>query len=209
MEWLSRLCWLPLLLGAAPLVHAQAEDYRIDPVHTRIVFLVDHAGLSRSMGSFSGITGQLRFDEDDWSGASLDIRVPLASLDLGDDDWNEKMLQRSFLDAAGQPEARFLSTRVEPGEPGHALVHGELTLRGVTREVALDVRMNALKRNPVTFRRSAGFSATASLSRGDFGMDSWPNVIGDEIELLIEAEAIRGRNDPATPTPEQDDADQE
>jgi polyisoprenoid-binding protein YceI len=103
---------------------------------------------------------------------------------------------------------------VEPGEAGRATVFGELSLRGVSREVALDVTMNALKRNPVTMRRSAGFSATASLSRRDFGMDSWPNVIGDRIELQIEAEAIRVRDatieDSAQPEPkEQTHADQE
>jgi polyisoprenoid-binding protein YceI len=175
---------------------------------------VDHAGLSRAIGTFSRVNGRLSFDPEDWRGARLEVTVPLATLELGDADWNRRMLERSFLDAGRQAEARFVSTRVEPGEAGRATVFGELSLRGVSREVALDVTMNALKRNPVTMRRSAGFSATASLSRRDFGMDSWPNVIGDRIELQIEAEAIRVRDatieDSAQPEPkEQTHADQE
>lgn len=200
---------LMLLLGGIGPAGAQVEHFELDPVHTRIAFQVDHAGLSRAIGTFSRISGRLSFDPDDWRGATLEVTVPLSTLDLGDVDWNHRMLERSFLDAGSQPQARFVSTRVEPGEPGRATVFGELSLRGVSREVALDVTMNALKRNPVTLRRSAGFSATASLSRRDFGMDSWPNVIGDRIELQIEAEAIRRSDPAATEAREQTDADQE
>jgi polyisoprenoid-binding protein YceI len=86
---------------------------------------------------------------------------------------------------------------------------GQLTLRGVSREVALDVKLNALKRHPMTLRRTAGFSATATLSRSAFGMDAWRNVVGDEVELMIEVEAIRRRAaQPPSPT-ETADADQE
>lgn len=199
-----------LSLGIGP-AWAQVEHFELDPVHTRVAFQVDHAGLSRTIGTFSRISGRLSFDPDDWRGATLEVVVPLATLELGDPAWNQKMLERSFLDAGGQPQARFVSTRVEPGEGGHATVFGELSLRGVSREVALEVKLNAIKRNPVTMRRSAGFSATAVLSRRDFGMDSWPNVIGDRIELQIEAEAIRGREAATVPpqSREQTDADQE
>lgn len=200
--------WLVLLCLVGP-ARAQVEHFELDPVHTRVAFQVDHAGLSRAIGTFSQISGHLSFDPGDWRGATLEVTVPLATLELGDADWNRKMLERSFLDAGRQPQARFVSTRVEPGEDGRATVYGDLTLRGVSREVALDVRMNALKRNPVTLRRSAGFSATASLDRRDFGMASWPNVIGHRIELQIEAEAIRRRAPPAPETMEPTDADQE
>ncbi|HEX5694065.1 MAG TPA: YceI family protein, partial [Arenimonas sp.] len=91
---------------------------------------------------------------------------------------------------------------------GTARVTGTLQLRGQARELVLDVRLNALKRHPVTFRRSAGFSASARLSRRDFGITTWPNVIGDEVELMIEAEAIRDRT-PAPATEDTTDADQE
>lgn len=202
--------WLALLLAmlVAP-VDAKSEVFALDPVHTRVVFFVDHAGLSRAIGSFSGARGQLRFDPDDWSTARLEVVVPLASLDLGDADWQDKVLEPAFLDAKGQPEARFVSTRVEATGENQARVTGQLSLRGVSREVVLDVRLNALKRHPVTFRRTAGFSASARLSRRDFGITTWPNVIGDEVELQIEAEAVRNRDDKTPATGEPADADQE
>lgn len=201
---LSLRLWLALLpiLAIAP-AHAETETFALDPVHTRVAFLVDHAGLSRAIGTFAGAHGRLKFDPDDWSKAELEVMVPLASLDLGDADWRDKVLEPAFLDAKGQPEARFVSTRVEATGQDQARVTGQLSLRGVSREVVLDVRLNALKRHPLTFRRTAGFSATAHLSRRDFGITTWPNVIGDEVELRIEAEAVLDRNEqsPATEEP--------
>lgn len=202
-------CLALLLLLATGASQAQATTWRLDPVHTRVAFRVDHAGFSHALGTFAGVTGELAFDPSDWRGARLDVRIPLATLDLGEQDWNRKVLGRSFLDAQDQPEARFTSTRVEPAGDGRAAVTGQLQLRGVSREVTLQVQLNALKRHPITRRRTAGFSATGTLSRRDFGIIAWPNVIGDEVSLLIEAEAIRVTStDPSTP-PENDDADQE
>jgi polyisoprenoid-binding protein YceI len=201
-----------VLIAAAGWAQAETQVFQLDPVHTRVAFRVDHAGFSKAIGTFSGSTGTLGFDPDDWAGATLDVTIPLASLDIGSDDWRRKVLGRAFLDADDQPTARFVSTRVEPGdagEPGKAKVFGQLTLRGVSREVMLDVRLNALKRHPLTLRRTAGFSATATLSRSDFGMIAWRRLVGDEVQLMIEVEATRGRDDTPSPAPEPDDADQE
>lgn len=187
--------WMKLLLAAGLLgsggaVQAQIQHYRLDPVHTRVLFAVDHAGLSAALGTFSGATGTLSLDPKDWTSARVEASIPLASLDLGDAKWREKVLERSFLDAQAQPEARFVSTRVEPVDAQRARVIGTLSLRGQSSEVTLDVTLNALKRHPITRRRTAGFSATGEVDRRDLGMDSWPNVIGHRVQLRIEAEAI-------------------
>lgn len=174
---------------------AAADAWRLDPVHTRVLFKVDHAGYSQALGLFPDITGELRFDPADWASARLEVRIPLARLQIGDDGWRDKLLTRPFFDAAAFPEARFVSTRVEPVDAENARVYGQLTLRGVAREVVLDVRLNKLARHPLTFRRTAGFSASAELDRRDFGMDAWPNVIGQRVTLEIQAEATRTRND--------------
>lgn len=195
----------PAALAAGP------DDYALDPVHTRIVFVVEHAGFSKAMGTISGSTGTLRFDRDDWRSAQLDVTVPLTRLDLGDAKWNNAVLAANLLDGKRHPEARFVSSRVEPVDASHAKVCGDLTLRGTTRPVCLDVSFNALKRHPMPpFRRTAGFSATATLSRKEFGIEAWPNVIGDSVGLLIEAEAVRRRAAQAAPgepePPEDEDA---
>lgn len=181
-------------LAAAFAGPAQAEPqaYRLDPVHTRVMFAISHAGFSDALGTVSGSTGTLWFDPDDWRSARLDVSVPVSRLDLGDAKWNAASLAPNLLDGQRHPDARFVSDAIEPLAPDRARVCGQLTLRGTTAPLCLEVTLNALKRHPLPpFRRTAGFSATATLSRAAFGITAWKRVIGDDVELRIEAEAVR------------------
>lgn len=182
------ICGLSLLLAPA-WAAAQSGRYALDPVHTRVMFLVDHAGFSRALGTFSGSSGTLVFDPEDWRSARLDVSLPLQRLALGDGDWNAATLD--LLDADDYPVAHFVSTRIEPVAADAAHVCGDLTLHGVTRELCLDVQLNQLKRYPLPpFRRTAGFSASGDLQRSDYGIDDWSTLIGDTVEIRIEAEAV-------------------
>ena len=166
--------------------------WKLDPVHTRVMFAVSHAGFSNALGTVSGSDGGLLFDPQDWTGARLVVEVPLIRLDLGTADWNEAALAGNLLDGADFPTARFVSTTVTPRDPAHAQVCGELTLHGITRPLCMEVAVNAVERHPMPpFRETAGFSATTTLSRSAYGVDGWPSMIGDEVELRIEAEATR------------------
>lgn len=201
---LLALLGLCTALAAAGSAFAQARTYALDPVHTRVMFAIDHAGFSRAIGTVSGTTGVLLLDPEDWSSARVEARVPLQRLDLGDDDWNRAALARNLLDAERHPEAVFVSERVEPLGETRARIHGTLTLAGVTRPVTLEAVLNDLRRHPLPpFRRTAGFSAVAMFSRADFGITAWPGVIGNDVELRIEVEATY---DPdaefSTPEPE-------
>lgn len=210
---MTRLPALVLLSCLSPAASAATASYALDPVHTRVVFAVSHAGFSQAIGTVSGSTGSLQFDPDDWSTAQLQVSVPLARADLGDADWNRAVLARRLLDVERYPVARFVSERVESDGPQRASVYGTLTLHGVSRPLKMEVTLNALKRHPLPpFRRTAGFSATATLSRREFGIDAWPSMIGDHVELRIEAEAVRSHGDagqdadaatPAIETPSQ------
>ncbi|WP_159015489.1 YceI family protein [Cognatiluteimonas profundi] len=191
-------CLLALPLGAI----AQPASYQLDPVHTRVLFLVSHAGYSQAMGTVSGSTGTVTFDPDDWSSARLSVSVPMTRLDMGDAGWNRAVDAPALLDVAAHPVATFVSTRVTPKDHDHALVCGTLSLRGIARDTCLDVTFNQLKRLSLPpFRRTAGFSATATLSRKDFGIAAWPGVIGDAVQLRIEAEAEAARGPPAPAAP--------
>lgn len=193
---------LVLALTAGPRADALAGErraYALDPVHTRVLVAVEHAGFSRALGTVSGSTGVVEFatvdDGVDWSSARLDVRIPLAAIDFGDAGWNRAVRAGRLLDTDRHPEARFVATRLEPRDDHRARVCGDLTLRGATAPVCLDVRFNALERHPLPpFRRTAGFSATGMLDRTAFGIDAWPGVIGREVELRIEAEAVLDRN---------------
>lgn len=184
---------LPGFLALAPgRAAAERATYALDPVHTRVAFSVGHAGFSSAIGTVSGSTGTLEFDPDDWRSARVVASVPLARLELGDARWNASTLD--LLDVENHPVALFVSTRVEPVDDARATAYGTLTLHGVSREVALDLRFNQLRRHPLPpFRRTVGFSATTVIDRRDFGIDDWPSVIGHAVEIRIEAEAVRSR----------------
>jgi polyisoprenoid-binding protein YceI len=167
----------------------KSEHFTIDPVHTRIAFKVDHLGFSKSIGTFSGANGTLDFDRDDWHGAKVSVAIPLDKLDMGDPVWKDKVLSASLLGVKQQPVARFVSTSVEPGTGDRALIHGTLSLRGHDSPVTLDAHLNALKRDSVTFKRKAGFSATTTLSRKALQVVGYPDAIGDAVEVQIELEA--------------------
>lgn len=193
-----------LLIGLGPgAAQAGTSSYRIDPVHTRIAFLISHAGFSRAIGTFSGSHGELDFDPDNWSTAKLDVTIPIATLDLGDDKWQGKILDGTFFDVKKFPEAHFVATKVEKTGDTSAKITGDLTLHGVTRPVTLDATLNALRRHPLTLQKTAGFSATATLSRKDFGMDAWESVVADQVQLIIEVEASRTHNND-NPTDDKD-----
>src|SRR5690554_5528665 len=142
----AALLGLCAALAMAGQAAAQARTYALDPVHTRVMFAVDHAGFSRAMGTVSGTTGVLRLDPGDWSGARVEARVPLQRLELGDDGWNRAALAGNLLDAGRHPHAVFVSERVEPLAETRAYIHGNLTLAGVTRPVTLEAVLNTVKR---------------------------------------------------------------
>ncbi len=198
---------------------AQVQGYRLDPVHTRVLFTISHAGYSQAIGTVSGSQGVVAFDPKDWRSAKLSVEVPLQRLDMGDAEWTQAVLARRFLDAALYPVAKFVSSRVEAvdaeavdadiagstahGSTAHgnvanddaskrARICGTLTLHGTDRDLCLDVTFNKLKHYPLPpFRTTVGFSATATLKRSDFGITAWKSLVGDEVQLRIEAEAQR------------------
>lgn len=200
---LATIALLALAGLASTAPAAGPQDYTLDPVHSRIAFAVDHQGFARALGTFSAPQGHLRFDPDDWSTATVQVEIALDTLDLGDAKWNAAILKRSGFDHARHPLARFRSTRIEPIDARRARVHGELSLRGQTAPLVLEVQLNRRARNPMTLRRTIGFSATATLSRRAFGMEAW-RTVGDDVQLTIEVEAVRARQ-PDRPA-EADDA---
>lgn len=189
---ITRLAAL-LCLALTSAAQAELRSYRLDPVHSRVVFNINHIGLSKAIGSFAKPQGTLRFDASDWSRAELQVELDLASLDLGDADWNRRMLRRDFFHAKKHPQARFVSTHIEPLDAESFRVHGQLSLRGEVTDASMTVRFNGERRHPMTLRHTAGFSASMQLSRSALGMRAYPNVIGDEVIVTIEIEVQRKR----------------
>lgn len=178
-----------LLLAAAP--PAAAASWRLDPVHCQVLFFADHLGFSRQVGRFPGVSGTIDFDPGDWTAGRVDVEIAIGSLWLGDAGWERKMLSDDFFAAEAHPVARFVSERLEPTGESTARLHGQLSLLGVTRPVVLEVTRNRIGRNTFNLKQTAGFSARTTIRRSDFGMTRMKAAIGDEVEILLEIEAIR------------------
>jgi len=183
---------------AAP---ARAADFVIDKVHTQVYACISHMNFSTPCARLKVRSGFFHFDEDHWDEARLDVAIDAASADLGDTKWNDTVRSWQFLDAGKYPDAHFVSTSVEKTGDRTGVVRGKLTLRGVTHPLDLRVTYNRAGIDPYNFRYTAGFSATATLKRADFGMTKYLPDIGDEVTIRIEAEGLRGEPAPVQTAP--------
>lgn len=178
---------------------AAPETWRFDPVHSQIWFSGDHEKFSHPLGRLRIADGWFAFDEKDWSASRVDVVIDLRSADMGDPKWNDAVKSAQLLDAARWPSAHFVSTRVEQTDARHGVIHGNLDLHGITNDVDVAFTLNRIGTDPYAFKRKAGFSASATLHRFDFGMTRYADVVGNEIDLRFEIEGILDR-DAATQT---------
>jgi polyisoprenoid-binding protein YceI len=165
--------------------------FRMDPVHTQVLVSVDHDGYSHPVGRMKIKAGWIAFDEDDWSTAKVVADVDTASVDFGDTDWNEAVTGKRFLDAKDYPLAHFESTAVEKIDAQHGTLHGNLSLRGVTRELEIPFTLNRVGATIFSGMQTlAGFSSHTTLDRLQFGMTSFPKAVGTHVYVRLEVEAI-------------------
>ena len=185
---LKRLALASLLAVAA--FGAQAADkYDIDPTHTQVEFTYSHMGFSNITGRFDTVQGEFLFDPADPTKSSVDITIPVESISTGVDKLDEHLLKADFFDAATYPTATFKSTGVTAAGDNALKVAGDLTIHGVTRPVVLDVTINKIGEHPMRKVPAAGFDASTTILRSDYGVGGYVPVVGDEVRIDITVEA--------------------
>jgi len=185
-----RVLAVPALLAASTAAFAAPSDYRFYMAHTQIFFSVSHLNYSHPMGRMHVKGGYFSFDPDDWSSAKVDATIDIASLDMGDEAWSNKM-RSAFFDVTTYPTAHYVSTKVEKTGERTGVVHGNLTLLGKTHPVDLQVTFNRAAADGYSMRYIAGFAATAAFKRSTFGMTRSLPDNGDDVAIHIEVEGIR------------------
>ena len=176
-----------IALAAAPL---HAATYTFEPQHTQGVLTWNHLGFANPTAQFNTVEGTLEFDPANPAGASVMVKIPLASMSTGVPDLNDYLSSADFFDFAKFPSATFTSTRVEKGAAADALkVTGNLSVHGVTKPVTLNVTVNKVGINPRNNVPTVGFEAMAMLNRSDFGLGLYVPQVSDEIRIHITAEA--------------------
>jgi polyisoprenoid-binding protein YceI len=175
----------------------QCTVWEIDPKHTLVEFGVKHMMFTTVKGRFTGVRGTINCaDEADAARASVEAEIDAASVDTGEEQRDAHLRSAEFLDAERHPTLTFNSTGVERLDTERLRVVGDLTIRGVTREVALETTFNGMGKNPYG-QEVAGFTAETTINRKEFGLtwnaalESGGLLVGDKLEILIEVQAIR------------------
>lgn len=172
------------------------ERWQIDSSHSGIQFTVRHLVIAKVRGQFSRWTGSLETPGRDCYRASLNVAIDASSIDTGVADRDAHLRSADFFDVERYPEITFTSTAVTQAAADRLRVTGALTIKGVTRDVALEVEVLGQAKDPWGNERAA-FSATTAIDRREFGL-TWNQVletggvmVGERVHIAIEIEAVR------------------
>lgn len=188
-----------LILTAAPLAagvestdaaKVAAGTYAIDASHSQVSGRVSHMGFSLTTVSFNKVSGSLSFDPAKLEAASLDVTLDATALISGFAARDEHLKGTQFFNVAAHPTIRYVAASLTPRDASHATVNGQLTLLGVTKPVAMEVTLLGTGTGMMKDTR-IGFVGTAKLKRSDFGMTTFLPAVGDDVEIVIDAEFSR------------------
>lgn len=167
----------------------------IDKVHSHVGFTVRHMMVATARGQFKEYSGALRLDPKDFSKSAFEGEIDVASIDTGNADRDAHLRNNDFFDVAHHPKITFKSSRIETKSEGEFLVHGDLTIRGVTKPVALEVEFHGTSKNPMG-KTVAGLNARGAINRKDFGvtfdmlLETGGVALADKVKLEIDVELV-------------------
>lgn len=173
---------------------AEPRTYVLDPSHLTIAFLVSHVGFEKTLGLFKTAEGSFEFDEQAPAVTNIQVTIPTASVFTNHDGRDNHLRSADFLAAEQYPTITFEGTSATQTGPRTGTVTGDLTIRGVTKPVTLDVTWNKSEEYPFGDKHYAtGVSARTTIKRSDFGMTYAlaGGLVGDEVDIILEFEAIR------------------
>jgi len=168
---------------------AAPTTYTLDPAHTDVIASWSHFGFSNPSAHFGDVDGSLTYDPANVAASSVAVTLPLSGLEAFTDKFNTHLNSADFFDSAKFPTASFKSTKVEAAGKDKLKVTGDLTIKGITKPVVLDVTLNKAADHPVKKTASIGFDATAMVKRSDFGLGAYAPMVSDEVKLTITTEA--------------------
>ncbi len=170
--------------------------WQVDTAHTHIGFVARHMMITKVRGEFSKYDIEVDYNEDNPALSSVSATIYTDSVNTRDERRDGHLRSADFFDAANHPAMTFRSTRVEALPNGHGRLIGDLTIRGVTREVVLDVDYNGQAKSPWG-TTSAGFTASTKINRKDWGLnwnvalETGGLLVGDEVKIDIELEIVK------------------
>jgi polyisoprenoid-binding protein YceI len=177
---------------------AAADTWTFDKAHSSIGFSVRHLVISKTKGYFGDYDGSVSFDGKDLSTGSVTVTIQMASIDTDNEDRDKHLRSADFFDAENNPTMTFVSKKIVPGEDNAFTMTGDLTIKGVTKEVTLDGEFYGVLDDPWG-NTKAGFSATTTINRQDFNV-TWENklqdgslVVGNDVTINLEIELTKAK----------------
>lgn len=183
---------------SAPVFAPQAPTtttWTIDTSHTQAEFAVRHLMISTVKGRFADVQGTIRWDESDLAKSDVEVTISVPSIDTREPQRDAHLRSADFFDAENFPQITFRSRRIQ-GKGDSFTIVGDLTIRGTTREVVLDVTTEGRTKDPWGGER-AGFNATTKIKRSEFGLlwnqllETGAVVVGEDVKISIDAELIK------------------
>ncbi len=178
-------------LALAATASAQTGNWQIDPNHSSAQFSVRHLGVSTVRGAFTKVSGTAMYDPADPSKNSLEATIDASSVDTRVQMRDNDLRSPNFLDVQKFPNITFKSKKVKADVSGKLQITGDLTIHGVTKEVVLDVDGPSAPIKDPWGNQRIGASASTKINRKDFGVNGAPGVVGDDINITIDAELIQ------------------
>ena len=177
-------------------------EYKVDPAHSVIGFSIRHYEISLVRGRFKDFTGTIRYDEADVSKSSVEFAAKIESIDTGVDPRNAHLRTADFFDAAKYPDMTFKSTRVERSAQDQYILHGDFTLKGVTKQISFPFTLTGAIKDAQGNTRF-GVAAQTKIDRRDYGI-TWGKPmanggldVGNEVMIDLQLEAVKPVSKPA------------
>jgi polyisoprenoid-binding protein YceI len=191
---LAALFPIALVVPAALLAQASPEPaavkagtYAIEPAHTLVQFGVNHFGFNNFFGTFPNASGSLTLDPKALASAKLDVSIPVDRVSTTNATLDGELKSADWFDAAKYPTIRFVSTQVTQTGARTARITGTVTMHGVSKPMTLNATFGGAGVNPMSKTFTAGFQATGTLNRSDFGVTKYVPMVSDAVTLNITA----------------------
>lgn len=178
------LCSLALSLPAYG-----GDSFKVDPVHSSVIFSTKHNGISDFYGAFKEISGVITFDSADPSKSSVELTIPVESVDTRNEKRDQHLKSPDFFNAKQFPTLTFKSTKVA-GSGDSYKVSGDLTVHGVTKPITVDFKKGAETKGGKGETRSGG-ETRFTIKRSDFDMKFMIGPVGDDVNIIVSLEGVK------------------
>jgi len=170
-------------------VTVYADTFKLDPVHSSVIFSIRHLGITNFYGRFNDVSGTVVFDKADPSKSSVEVTVPVESVDTNNEKRDQHLKSPDFFNAKQFPMIIFKSKTVEASGDSYK-VTGELTLHGVTKPLTLEIKKGAEAKGMEGEIRGGG-ETRLTIKRSDFGMNFMQGPLGDDVTVYLSMEGVK------------------